>query len=55
MLEGVVGRLYRVEASSDLVTWSELGTVENTEGAFDFVDRAGDGQSHRFYRAVPVN
>ncbi len=50
-IEGLAGRAYGVETSSNLTDWIPLGTFPGGEGAvvFEDPDRAGHGQ--RFYRA----
>ena len=45
---------YIIEASTDLVNWEQIGTVEPTEDVDEFVDvDAGDYES-RFYRFSPA-
>ncbi len=44
---------YNVEASTDLVNWEQIGTVDSGEEADEFVDvNAGDFEQ-RFYRFLP--
>lgn len=46
------GQAYRVQASSNLVNWSNLFTNSNAAGTFDFSDNAATNQARRFYRTV---
>ena len=50
---GMDGFNFRVEASDDLTTWTEICTNVVTEGAIHFVDADADGHPHRFYRVTP--
>jgi hypothetical protein len=44
---------YRVQASSDLINWQDIGTaMANGSGAFEFVDGASGGFPKRFYRVI---
>jgi hypothetical protein len=43
--------IYAVLGSTDLVVWSELGSVTNTLGVSIFTDVAAHFASHKFYRA----
>jgi hypothetical protein len=47
------GDWFRIEVSTDMVTWTPLGTGQVVEGALDFVDPDTDDATQRFYRAVP--
>ena len=51
-LEGPAGYNYGVEASTNLVDWSAIATLVNTNGAVNFIDAGGMNRGHRFYRAV---
>lgn len=51
MLSGETGTAYRIEASSDLKTWSSIGTVTGAAAPQPFVDAEASGPS-RFYRAA---
>ncbi len=47
--------VWTVEASTDLVTWEEIGTADPSGESGDFVDvNAGDFPS-RFYRFRPIS
>ena len=48
------GQLVRVEASSDLVNWEPLGTVQVTDGATPVTTESTDALPYLFYRAVPT-
>jgi hypothetical protein len=50
-LTGEPGVSYRIEASSDLATWSPLVIVTGSNAALSFVDPAGTNSPQRFYRA----
>ena len=51
-LVGEAGRTYRVDYSTDLLTWTLLYTVVNADGAIPLVDPGATGHSFRFYRAI---
>jgi len=51
---GEVGRRYAVEASGDLVYWTQVGVRENTSGSVVFSDLP-TGNSIRFYRVVSMS
>ncbi len=46
------GRTYRVEATTDFLSWTELTTLTPAGNTFQFTDRSAAGQPRRFYRAV---
>jgi Bacterial Ig domain/Calx-beta domain len=50
---GESGRVYRIQSSSDLINWADLGTAETRDGTVELLDNAPSG-AHRFYRAIPV-
>jgi hypothetical protein len=42
---------YKVQASFDLIGWSEIGTAPaDSGGAFEFVDGTAGGFDARYYR-----
>ena len=51
-LSGVVGKAYRVEASSNLVSWTELFTRTNVTGTLPISDPSARSLNRRFYRAA---
>jgi hypothetical protein len=51
-LTGGVGFEYTLETSSDLVTWTQWGTVENIDRTILVVDSSTTNVTTRFYRAV---
>jgi hypothetical protein len=51
---GEAGRTYRIEATTDLVNWTSLGTVTGTGDTWQFTDTSAANLGLRFYRAVPV-
>ena len=53
---GVPGTNYQVWVSTNLATpgWISLGTMENTNGIWRFLDLAATNSPYRFYRAKPL-
>jgi hypothetical protein len=52
-LEGRVGRVYFIEASTDLTTWQIVGLARNAgQGVFDFEDVHAAQFPGRFYRVL---
>jgi hypothetical protein len=49
-LRGLTGKSLTLYSSSDLNTWTPLGTIPNPTGAAQFVDSAAT-ESQTFYRA----
>ena len=49
---GEPGRIYRVQASTNLVHWLDLHTNTPANGLFRFIDVDAMDINHRFYRAV---
>jgi hypothetical protein len=48
---GIAGRLYRVDASTSLTSWSDLGAATDLgNGSFEFVDANATSFQQRFYR-----
>jgi sulfur relay (sulfurtransferase) DsrF/TusC family protein len=48
---GIPGTTYSIEASTDLVTWTVIGSVTaNPEGLFQFQDATVGLHDHRYYR-----
>jgi hypothetical protein len=54
LLGGAPGSVYSIDASSDIVTWTNLAIVTNFTGSVQFDDPFPTNQAFRFYRAVPV-
>jgi hypothetical protein len=52
LISGEAGRTYRIEASTDLRTWTVLGTVTAAAGPQPFNDSAATSLPQRFYRAI---
>jgi sugar lactone lactonase YvrE len=50
-VRGDVGKVCKVQASTNLIRWSTLATFTNTSGLWPFLDPATNF-SYRFYRAV---
>lgn len=46
------GRAYKVEASEDLLTWTEIGSFTSSSAAQTFLDESSAGKPQRFYRLV---
>ncbi len=55
MLAGAAGFTYQIQVSTDLVNWSALTNVINTNGTAAFTDTNAVGLSARYYRAILVN
>jgi hypothetical protein len=52
-LAGVPGRIYQIQASTDLVNWVNLSTVTaDPTGIIQALDAAARNYPHRFYRAI---
>ncbi|HXU79520.1 MAG TPA: hypothetical protein VN794_23270, partial [Methylomirabilota bacterium] len=47
---GALGATYTIEGSSDLVNWTPIASVDNTDGTLRFTDPARHNLSQRFYR-----
>jgi uncharacterized lipoprotein YddW (UPF0748 family) len=50
LMSGEPGYTYRIQSSLNLSNWSTLGSVFNTNGAFEFIDSPATNQPRRFYR-----
>ena len=46
------GRVYKVEASEDLQTWTEINSFTSSSAAQTFLDETSAGKPQRFYRLV---
>jgi hypothetical protein len=53
-LSGDAGAIYTIEASTDLVNWTQITNVVNSSGAVPIVDPDAANRSQRFYRARPA-
>jgi hypothetical protein len=51
-LTGQAGFDYGLQASTDLVNWTQIAVLENTNGAVTFYDPAVTNFTCRFYRAI---
>jgi hypothetical protein len=51
-LTGESGYNYTVQASTNLVNWTNIVSVVNTNGMVPFTDPASANYKQRFYRAV---
>lgn len=51
LVEGTSGRPYVIEASTDLATWTPIGTNQPANGMLEFVDPHAGRYPQRFYRA----
>lgn len=49
-IAGAVGERYRVMATADFVTWTQIAVLKNTKGSIDFADPQAAGMQRRFYR-----
>ena len=54
-IEGEVGQTVAVEVSANLTDWTQVATLENTNGTTEFSDGGATGRTQRFYRAVSVS
>ncbi len=52
LVEGEVGRTYKLQASTDLVTWTDLFTFTSQQGRTVFLDGEAGVYSRQFYRVV---
>jgi hypothetical protein len=50
-ISGTAGQRYAVQGSSDFLTWTNLATLTNVTGTFQFTDDTNPGVNQRFYRA----
>lgn len=51
-IEGEIGRVYRLQASSDFIGWSDIGGVTNTTVEAGFLDLNAARFNQRFYRVI---
>lgn len=49
-IAGAIGERYRVMATSDFVTWTQIAVLKNTKGSIDYADPQAVGMQRRFYR-----
>lgn len=49
-ISGLTNSAYLVDASSDLIQWTQVATAPNTNGTLSFNDPAAQGSQVRFYR-----
>ncbi len=52
MLNLEPGRAYKVEASDNLETWTEIGSFTSSGAAETFLDETSADKPQRFYRLV---
>ena len=52
VVTGAVGRSYRIQASTDLKTWTDLFNFSNSEQTTLFLDSNAASFSRRFYRVA---
>jgi len=53
-VEAAEGQVLAVEASSDLVTWTEVGAQVCADGEVEVEDARSGTEAHRYYRLKPV-
>jgi hypothetical protein len=53
-LQTSVPGVYRVDATSDFVTWTPVSTSTNLQGTFTVQDASATSKSSQFYRAVQI-
>ena len=51
-LSGQPGYEYFIQVSPDLINWSTITTLMNTNGIVSFTDPGYSGYNQRFYRAI---
>ncbi len=51
-IEGDIGSVYTVEASSDLTHWIPVASQPNTDRVLRFTDSAAVSAGQRFYRLI---
>lgn len=51
---GKILNRYVIEASPDLMAWTQLALLTNTTGTIRYTDPAANGQQRRFYRVLSV-
>jgi len=49
-ITGLEGRAYTIQASTDLVSWADIGTATTAAGTIQFTDPNAASFRHRFYR-----
>jgi hypothetical protein len=54
-ISGELGRVYSLQVSSDLKTWSNIVTLTNKGGPISFLDNQAANVPRRFYRASLQN
>ncbi len=52
LVEGEIGRTYKLQGSTDLVTWTDLFTFTSQQGRTVFLDGEAGVYSRQFYRVV---
>lgn len=53
-LHGDIGASFSIEASSDLTTWTPIGTVYSADGTISIQDNLAGAAGARFYRAIQL-
>ena len=54
-LSAAIGSTCQINASTDLVHWTALTTIQSTNGTIQFTDPNASAFSHRYYRALLTN
>lgn len=49
-IAGAIGERYRLMATTDFVTWTQIAVLKNTKGSIDYADPQAAGMQRRFYR-----
>ena len=52
IVNGLVGRGYEIDSSTNLISWTPIGLLVNTNGSFVFGDPGATNLARQFYRAV---
>jgi len=54
IVNGLAGRAYEIDSSTNFTNWASIGLVVNTNGAVTFIDQAATNFLRQFYRAIQM-
>ena len=54
IVNGLAGRVYEIDSSTNFTNWASIGLVVNTNGAVTFTDQAATNFLRQFYRAIQI-
>ena len=54
IVNGLAGRAYEIDSSTNFTNWASIGLVVNTNGAVTFTDQAATNFLRQFYRAIQM-